>query len=585
MTPEASATQSDQLDQADASDEAVWLDEDWLVAAHGSDAPVTPLSTEAIAVCELWTLEGLYAAIETLPDQAWPYKVLGDFWRDRRPDLAVAAYCHTLACEPNQFTLLTMTASLAVSQKQTAIAKDLYYQAIGYLPHRPEPFYNLGRMADEAGEAHPAVVLYSQALMRDPTFGPVYVSLGNAWGRMGDWLRALATYGAGLQHPDCVSLAELYHGQGRAHEKLGNLAGALGTYEAAIAEKPAAVEYQCSLALLLLKMGNWERGWAVYEWRLRQPFYGSLLAECQPRWTGDDLTGQTLLVRSEQGLGDTIQFCRYLPRLRERAARLIFRGRACLRELVMTVGGVDEFVDWETPLDGVVYDRAVPLMSVPQYFAPEPAIAAEATAAQPVYLQVPERVKDFELPAPAAGTGGQGTEVKKVGLVWASGYRDLPELIEQYHEKTCDVAELMGAIAPSDNQSEGQSDSSAKTQTKIQCYSLQVGRDVPSGQRFYEDGSLIDLSDRLGSFSETAAAIAQLDLVISVDTAVAHLAGALGKPVWIMLPWQADWRWLCDRSDSVWYTTARLFRQTAVGDWASVYGAISQALAEELGGE
>ena len=512
-------------------------------------------------------LEWFYTVIETLPDKAWTYQALAMFCHDRHPKIALAAYGHAIACNPNQPELLMRAAGVAVKLGEWAIAKDFYYQTIGLLPNRPEGFYNLGRMADEAEENHRAVVLYSQALMRDPNSVLTYFSLGDAWGRLGDWQRALATYQA-TQQPQFPQVADSWARQGYALVQFGDLGGAIAAYDQALAIAPDSVKHHCAVALPLLTAGQWRRGWTEYEWRLRQEFYGEIRTECQPRWQGEDLTGKTILVRSEQGLGDTIQFCRYLPRLKAMGTRLIFRGRSPLRDLVMTVGEardderkcIDEFVDWDTPLTEVTYDVAVPLMSLPQYFAPEPAIAQETTEAQPVYLQVPPSTQSFKLPAPRPET------IKKVGLVWASGYRDLPELIEQYRQKTCDLAALMQGIEQPD----------------IQYYSLQVGRDVSAGEPFYGDSRLIDLSDRLTCFSETAAAIAQLDLVISVDTAVAHLAGALGKPVWILLPWAADWRWLRDRSDTVWYTSARLFRQPKLGDWESVYQAVARALAQDF---
>ncbi|MEM6500658.1 MAG: tetratricopeptide repeat-containing glycosyltransferase family protein [Cyanobacteria bacterium P01_C01_bin.89] len=541
------------------SESPVWFDPEWL---DGTVPASKEQAEDAQAAADDWMLDWFYTVIETIPNRPWTYQALGLFCHDRDPQIALAAYSQALFRNPNQPDLLMQAAGLAVLQKKTAIAQDFYHQAIGCLPNRPEPFYNLGRMAGNAGENHRAIVLYSQALLRDPNLLPVYFALGDAWGRVGDWQRAYGTYRA-AQQPQFPPVPQAAAREGHALNQLGDLAGAIAAYDRAVEMAPASVEHRCSFSLLLLAVGQWQRGWAEYHWRLKQEYFREVVMDCQPLWQGESLAGKTILVRSEQGLGDTIQFCRYLPQLKA-AARLIFRGRQCLRELVMTLGCVDLFVDWDESLDGVVYDVGVPLMSLPRFFAPEPAIAQTQTASNSVYLSVPHSAKNFTLPPPTSPTAHT-----KIGIVWASGHRDLSDLVDQYRQKTCDLTQLMGAI----------------DHPQIQPYSLQVGRDVPTGQPFFDDGQLIDLSKSLTSFSETAAAIAQLDLVISVDTAVAHLAGALGKPVWILLPWLADWRWLRNRPHSVWYTSDRLFRQPAVDDWDTVYQMIHDALYQALGAE
>ncbi|MGD1849840.1 MAG: glycosyltransferase family 9 protein, partial [Cyanophyceae cyanobacterium] len=539
------------------SESSVCVDQEWL----SYTGPALGEQAEgAITAADDWMLDWFYTVIETIPNRPWTYQALAMFCRDRHPTIALTAYSQALFRNPIQPDLLMQAAGLAVSQKETAIAQNWYYQAIGCLPNRPEPFYNLGRMAGEAGDNHRAIVLYSQALLRDSNLLPVYFSLGDAWGKVGDWQRAYGTYRA-AQQPQFPPVPQAAAREGHALNQLGDLAGAIAAYDRAVEMAPASVEHRCSFSLLLLAAGQWQRGWAEYDWRLKQTYYREVLEDCQPLWCGESLTGKTILVRSEQGLGDTIQFCRYLPQLKAAAGRLIFRGRECLRSLVMTLGCVDEFVDWDQPLDGVAYDMGVPLMSLPQFFAPEPAIAQTQTQSNPVYLSVPDTARTFTLPAPSSPKAR-----KKIGIVWGSGYRDLPELIEQYRQNTCALPPLMVAL----------------DHPQVQLYSLQVGRDAPTGQPFFGDGRLIDLSDRLPSFAETAAVIAQLDLVISVDTAVAHLAGALGKPVWILLPWLADWRWLRDRPDTVRSTTARLFRQPAVDDWDAVYQMIHHALHNAL---
>ncbi|MGH8745971.1 MAG: tetratricopeptide repeat protein, partial [Burkholderiales bacterium] len=331
--------------------------------------------------------------------------------------------------------------------------------------------------------------------------------------------------------------------------KLGRSAEALVAYEKALSLRPADAETHLNLAFARLETGDYERGWAEYEWRW-EALHAKLpsLAADKPLWLGQqDVAGKTVIVFAEQGFGDTFQMARYLPLLAARGARVALACHASIAELLRTAAGVDTvFSSQEPPL---AFDYHVPIMSLPRAFA-----TVLATIPQQVpYLHPARREADAwrDRLAPFAAQ-------RKIGLVWAGNPMHKRDRVRSI------PGELLEPLLAS---------------TEAAFFSLQKGDAAKSLAAFDPSAERVaDYCAELDTFAHTAALIDALDLVITVDTAVAHLAGALGKPVWILLPFAPDWRWMRKREDSPWYPSARLFRQSEAGDWDSVLRRVADEL-------
>lgn len=324
-----------------------------------------------------------------------------------------------------------------------------------------------------------------------------------------------------------------------ALKEVGELDEAVALMEG---EAPRDIRAQFNLGLIKLALGQFEEGWEHYEARLKIPGFDVHTGFPQPFWDGGDLSGMTLLVHAEQGLGDVIQFARYLPLLKGRAKRVLFAVPASLRTLFKDLAGVDELLTGEGAPPH--FDCHCPLLSLPRLFRTR----LDSIPADLPYLRADgTRVSDMGRRFPWLKEPGP-----KVGLVWAGRARpNNPDAMRMDGRRSLRLADLASlAKCPS-----------------VRLVSLQEGPAALQAQSPPDGMVLLDPMPQVGDFADTAAIIAHLDLVVSVDTAVAHLAGALGKPVWILSRFDACWRWLKDRDDSPWYPDARLFRQTRPGEW------------------
>jgi hypothetical protein len=364
----------------------------------------------------------------------------------------------------------------------------------------------------DLGEPAAAIAHYQRALALEPSFADYHMNLGNA------------------------------------QRDLARLPDAVAGYERALALQPELGDAHWNMATALLVGGDFVRGWAAYQkrWQTRR-LAAHRRSFAVPPWDGADPAGRTVLVHAEQGMGDVIQFCRYLPLLRARGARtvlLIDGGWRQLAPLLRSLDGVDRLaLDLAEAGD---FDLYCPLLDLPLRFGTE---LATIPAHVPYLAADPTRT-DWR-----ARLAGDGTP--RIGIVWAGNRSNTRDRLRSVRlELLLPLLALPG----------------------LRWFGLQVGdgrgdlegRKLPPG--------FTDLGPELHDFADTAAVLAELDLVISVDTSVAHLAGALGRPVWLLLPTAPDWRWLLERDDSPWYPSARLFRQPAAGDWASVIARVSAAL-------
>lgn len=326
---------------------------------------------------------------------------------------------------------------------------------------------------------------------------------------------------------------------GVALKRSGNLAAAIAEHRAAVALAPDSAEAHFNLAMALLAAGDYRQGFAEYEWRLRLP--GARAGGTGlPRWRGESLEGRSILLTAEQGIGDMIQLARFIPLVAERGGRAVVECHPGLERLLAGMPGVTACHPIGAALPPCA--TSAPLLSLPHILGVD-----IHGLPRPPYLSVPDGI----VAPPLEGAG------RKVGLVW-SGHRDRGELAS----RACPLA----ALAP------------LLDVPGCSFFSLQMGG--PRSELSGDAASVVtDLSPCLSDFADTAAVIAALDLVISVDTAVAHLAGALAQPVWVLLSAaQSDYRWTGGGAGSPWYPSARLFRQTRPGDWTGVAVTAAQAL-------
>ena len=394
-----------------------------------------------------------------------------------------------------------------------------------------------------AGDFAAAADVLRPALARHPSDAAVLHRLGMWVGRAGQLDEAVDLLRRAVALAPAEAVAH-YH-LGVALNARGRPADAVAAFSAAVAIDPTLAEARVNRALLRMTAGDFAAGLPEYEWRTRHGGFVGVAGCDRPVWDGSPLAGRSVLVQCEQGLGDTIQFARHLPLLKARGAgRVVFQCQPPLRRLLASTAGADVVVVIGDPPPPV--DVRVPLLSL---------MVRLGTAVLPPvrpYLRA-----DPPLAAAWAGRLGPADGRRRVGLVWAGSPAN-----------TNDAARSMppAALAP------------LAAVPGVRYVSLQTGpaaagvADAPPGT--------VDVAAGLRDFADTAAAVDGLDAVVTVDTAVAHLAGTMGKPVLLMLPYVPDWRWGWARPDTPWYPTARLFRQPMLGDWASVVAAVAAALVE-----
>ena len=324
----------------------------------------------------------------------------------------------------------------------------------------------------------------------------------------------------------------------------GKLDEAVACYHRALELKPDYADAHLNLSLSSLLTGDFRRGWPEYQWRWKTKRWQQR-DRPQPLWDGQPLQGRTILLHAEQGLGDTIQFIRYAPLVKQAGATVLVECQQPLVRLLAGCRGVDALIGRGDDLPP--YDVQAPLLSLPGIFR---------TSLQTIPVDVPYLFADPGLIAHWRGELGPIAGAR-IGIAW----RGNPE---HRNDRTRSLSlrcfESLAGLPG------------------IRLLSLQKGAGAEQLQEARDHFPVTDLGSRLEDFMDTAAVLANLDLVIACDTAVAHLAGALGAAVWVALPFVPDWRWLLDRSDSPWYPTMRLFRQRTPGDWAGVFQEIKAEL-------
>ena len=498
-----------------------------------------------------------------------------------RLEEAVASYRRALEIQPVYSGALNNLGNTFHRQGKLDDAVASYRGAIRIRPDCVDAHYNLGLTLRAQGKLEEAVTCYRGVLQLKPDHAGAHNSLGNVFKEQGRLDEAATSYRLALQvNPNhyqahynlgltlrdrnqldeaiaCYRRAlAIKPDYAQAHNNLGNILGAQGKLDEAAASCRRAIsiwpdyaQAHRNLGIILLLMGEMPTGWAEYEWRLRCED-AAVSPQCQPVWNGSPLDGRTIMLFGEQGMGDTIQFVRYARLLRKRGGVVLLECQPSLSRLLESCPDVDQLVPRGTPLPA--FDVACPLMSLPAILE----TTLQTIPADVPYLDVvPTLVQRWRAEL--------GTEGFQVGIAW-QGNQDYPE--DQWRSVPLARFEPLARVK------------------EVKLISLQKG---PAAQQASAVGfPIIDLSDRLdeqsGPFMDTAAVIKHLDLVVTCDTAIAHLAGALGVPVWVALPLVPNWRWLLDGEQSPWYPSMRLFRQKEPGNWQPVFERIAVALEKEI---
>jgi len=482
-------------------------------------------------------------ATELNPGFAGAHYNLGSvLQRANRLQEAVDSLRRAIAAKPDYLDAHFHLAHALYQHKQFEGAVASYRRAVELKPDLPATHFGLASALKSLQQNAEAETSFRRVLELRPDWADAHNSLGNALAAQSRDDEAIESFEHALAlKPD---YADAHNNLGVVLQKQNRIAGALLSYHRCELLRPDHADLHLNMALAYLVAGDFTNGWREYEWRYHSKARPPRKLP-QPLWTGEDLAGKTILLHFEQGFGDTLQFMRYAPLLAARGDRIVIEVQPQLARLAATLKGVAQVIAAGEALPP--FDFHCPLLSLPERFGTN---LATIPAEVPYVTPNPEAFEHWRLRF--AGELGL-----KVGIAWAGNpaHRDNRNRSVAI-ERLLPILEIPG----------------------IRWFSVQFGECAGDLSRL-PIGMVADLSNDLGDFSQTAAVIANLDLIITVDTSVVHLAGALGQPVWAMLAFTPDWRWLLDREDSPWYPSLRLFRQARPGDWDSVIARVRDALA------
>jgi tetratricopeptide (TPR) repeat protein len=499
-------------------------------------------------------------------------------------DAALESFNDAIACNADFSPAHFARAALLQEQKQWAASLASYDQAIILNAGDAAAHYNRGTALKELEQWADALASYDRAIALNGEFAVAHAARAETLQQLNRLPEALRSYDRAIElQPDEathhngrgvllqkmgsfeVALAsynqaiatnpdypQAYFNRGTVLEKLQDFDGALANYNLAIAKKPGFADFYFNLALASLKVGDFVNGWTHYEWRWRMKSGPIFLEErqfSQPLWLGgDDISGRTVLLYGEQGLGDSLLFCRYCTLLARLGARVILEVPGPLVSLCSTLEGVTQVIPYGEPLPD--FDVRCPLMSLPLAFKTRLDTIPLATG----YINSDQHKV-------AAWQERLGAKTRpRIGLTWSGS-----QGARMHSERCYPLEKLVPYLSD-----------------KFQYFCLQTEITAADRKTLMENPAIRQFDGELRDFSDTAALCECLDLVISVDTSVVHLNGALGKRTWVLLPFDSDWKWLIEREDSPWYAAVRLFRQKLRGDWNDVFERIAVELHREF---
>jgi tetratricopeptide (TPR) repeat protein len=493
-------------------------------------------------------------------------------FKTKRYEMAERMIRRAIAANPLHAFYHSNLGNALKAQNKLDEAVPCYERALEIKPDHEEACYNLANTFLTQKKLDEAVALYQRALKIKPGYVDAMCNLGTAYRQQKKLVQAIDCFERAMllapEHPDlCCNLGDALHAQGKVDEAIGwyqrtlklnpehskacnclcngyfdkgDLVQSTAWCERALALEPDFGDARMNQCLLQLLQGDYLNGWRNYEvrWKVYTP-----RTSPQPRWLGAPLRGARVLLHAEQGLGDSLQFLRYVPLVQAAGGKVMLDLPAKLHRLAKGFPGILALVNTGEPLP--YFDCHCPLMSLPLALG----TTLQTVPAQVPYLSVPPEAlaAAAALPWPASGL--------KVGLAWTGNpdhpknrFRSVPlELLEP-------LLDLPG----------------------VHFFSLQMG--PAAAELAARKLHITDLAPITGDMADTAAQMANLDLIVTIDTSMAHLAGALARPVWVLLGYSPDWRWLMGREDSPWYPTARLFRQTRDDDWRPVIERVRTAL-------
>jgi tetratricopeptide (TPR) repeat protein len=486
-------------------------------------------------------------AIAISPGHAGAHLNLGTALRDKGLlDEAIGCLQKSIALRPDISEAHNNLGNALRDKGQLDQAMASYRKAIELNPKNSDAYNNLGVVLTDVRRWDDAIASLATAMQLQPGRADAHSNLGNALRGKGLFDEALAQCRTAVDlGPDS---AIFQSNLGDVLKDTGQLNQAIACWRKAIALNPQYADAHCKLGMALLQAGELADGWSEYEWRWKASDFKERRDFPWPRWNPSDPACRTVLLTIEQGQGDVIQFIRYAPLVAQRCQRVLLQCHRTLLLLLQGIGGVSELIRQGEPLPA--FDAHCPLMSLPGLLG---------TTLESIPAHVPYIKPD---PVRTAGWADKLSAERrwKIGLVWAGSPK---------HENDRNRSMALTDFAP------------LAGIPDVVFHSLQTGDAAGQSASPPAGMELIDHAADLRDFADTAALIANLDLVISVDTAVVHLAGAMAKPVWTLLAFNPDWRWLLNRTDTPWYPTMRLFRQPAIGDWPSVMRQVAQALGQQ----
>lgn len=492
-------------------------------------------------------VEKFNLALELDPVRPDIYLNLANAYMDLdEADGAFLSIKNALAIDPNNARAYNNLGSAYYSEIDYEQAITAYRQALQLEPASFEALFNLGLVLFKNEQYQEALRVHDQALVINKEWPPLLVNRANTLYKLERFEEAIAANQEALAMmpdymPACISMGGIYR-------RMGELKHAVSWYDRVINTEPDNADAHFAKSLALLKSGAFTAGWRHYEWRFEvtKTHFIKLPNLRSIEWQGESIADASLTVIGEQGLGDILHFARYIPELRKHCRRIIFCCPPSLKRLFRDLTGIDQFQDRDKPWQ-LETEYHVHLLSVPKVLN----TTLETIPSQVPYVSAdPDEVTSWK--------SRLNPETLNIGIVWGGN----PEQIEDI-DRSCPLSEFLPL-------------------TEIPgttFYSLQKGEareqllQLPKSQH-----TIIDYTDELEDFADTAALVKALDLVISIDTSVAHLAGALNHPVWTILWFAHCWRYLQKIEDSPWYPSMRLFRQPAIGDWSSVIQRVAEAL-------
>jgi tetratricopeptide (TPR) repeat protein len=463
-------------------------------------------------------------------------------------DEAAECFRQTLAIDPNHVEAHLRLALALKEQRQLTEAIGSFRLALQLKPDYVDAINGLGAALADLKQFDEAIECYRRALTLRPDYADAHNNLGAALSEQEKFDEAIACYRRAIELKGDYYAG--YYNIADALVRQAKLGEAEASCRRSLELNPESADAHGLLSLILLGQGRLVEGWPEYEWRFQASNF-KYATPPQPRWDGSALDGRTLLLCSEQGHGDTLQFIRYAELVKtQKNGKVVAECPAATARLVAGCAGVDSVIVVGKPRPH--FDFYLPLLSLPGVFR---------TSLETIPARVPYLAPD---PAAVAQWKEEFSREKsfKVGISWQGNpdYR-------RDNLRSVSLAHFEGLT-----QIHG-----------VQVYSLQLGAGREQLTQAECKLSIVDLADRLGDFYNTAAIVSNLDLVISSDCATVHLAGAVGVPVWVAMPFAPDWRWMLEREDCPWYPTMRLFRQAMPHDWPGVFRRIQAALVEHVG--